>query len=522
MRLSRREMLKLGVLGSAALALPLQRVSSAVTPPRLPAANLPRPFTRPFVVPPTARPSRQDPETGTDVYAMEMVQVPQEIIPGFLTNLWMYRDGFGNLGPTVEAVQGRPVRMRMANVLPTHPQLGYTPATSVHLHGSASLPQFDGYASDVTWPGWYKDYEFPNLQNARTLWYHDHGVHRTASNAYMGLAGMYRITDDHERSLPIPKGRYDVPLLVRDAAFDVNGQLLYDDDGQSGVYGDVILVNNVPWPLMKVERRKYRFRVLNCSVSRSFRWRLSTGDPFTVIATDAGLMPRPVEVDEMRHGVAERYEIVIDFSRYPIGKRVVLQNRSNRNNVDFRNTNKVMAFKVVAEASSTDDDEIPAELDPDNPVMALTADQAVAARTLDLKRKNGLWTVNGRTWDDVVRSGFTAVEANPELGDIDIWNVSNDRGGWNHPLHIHLVDFKILDRNGLPPEPYEVGPKDVVYAGEYEQIRVIAQYHREGKYMIHCHNLVHEDHDMMVQYEVGRGGPDPLSAPARPLPAPPL
>jgi len=340
---------------------------------------------------------------------------------------------------------------------------------------------------------------------------------------YLGLAGMYRLHDPYARALPIPKGAYDIPLIVRDALFDSNGQLLFDDNGQSGLYGDVILVNNKPWPVMRVERRKYRFRVLNASISRSFRWQLDGGSPFTVIGTDGGLMPAPVEVRELRHGVAERYEIIIDFAKYPIGARVVLRNLSNKNNIDYEHTDKVMAFDVVGKPTSYAGNTIPAQLYPDNYVMKLRPEQATGPqRRFETERKNGQWTLNGKTWADIEASNFEWVAAKVEKDAIEIWELSNPHGGWNHPLHIHLIDFQILDRNGQPPMPHERGPKDVVYLGENETVRVLAQFkHQVGKYMIHCHNLPHEDHDMMTQFQVGDGGDDPIyGEPNHPGPAP--
>ena len=191
-------------------------------------------------------------------------------------------------------------------------------STSTHLHGSASLPQYDGYASDLTFPGQVKKYFYPNSQDARTLWYHDHGVHHTSQNAYNGLAGLYILHDEEEAGLGIPTGApgspsapYDVPMIVRDAMFATDGSLIYDDNSESGVYGDVPLINGVPWPLMEVEPRIYRFRILNASVSRSYEWSLSDGRstvPMTVIGTDGGLMPQPKVVSKLpaRHGGALR------------------------------------------------------------------------------------------------------------------------------------------------------------------------------------------------------------------------
>ncbi len=518
--LSRRDVLKFGVLGSAAVALPLERSAraGALLPTRMPASKLPAPFTVPFTQPPVLAPYAAN--GTTDYYKISMEPVMADVLPGFKTPLW----GYNGLvpGPTISVEQGRKVVMRQVNNLPAvHPSLKYTPWTSVHLHGSASLPEYDGYASDITNPGQYKDYRYPNVQAARTLWYHDHGLHHTAENVLQGLAAQYHLHDPLEASLPIPHGEFDVPLIVSDAMFDDTGALLWNNHDQSGMYGDVILVNARPWPLMKVKRRKYRFRLLNASISRSYAWSLDTGDAMTVIGTDAGLMPRPQSVKSFRQGMAERYEIVIDFAKYPVGKRVVLKNTSPKNNINYTNTNKVMAFEVIGDAFDPTDNSIPAVLNPANPVMSLTESMAVATRRIDVIRKNGMWTINGHTWDDVVASGFTLTEANPRNGDVEIWEIRNPSGGWFHPVHIHLIDFRILDRNGKPPMPHELGPKDVVYVGENETVRVLARFEGRGKYMIHCHNLVHEDHDMMTQFEVldaATPADDPLSDPCKQLP----
>src|SRR3954451_12970479 len=311
--MSRRDALKLGALGSAALLLPFERRAHTGTTTlanRMPSTGLPAPFTVPFAVPPVLQPVKRD-ET-TDYYQVWQQENAVEILPGLKTKIYGY-NGI-TPGPTVVAQRGRPVVMQQINALPAqNTSQNFTPWTSTHLHGSASLPEYDGYASDVTQPGQWKNYRYPNIQDARTLWYHDHGVHHTAENAYMGLAAMYILHDQSERSLPIPRGDYDVPLILKDAMFDTTGALLYDDHSESGLYGDVNLVNGVPWPVMRVERRKYRFRVLNACISRSFRLRLSTGEPITVIGTDGGLMPAPQDVANFRCGMAERYEIVIDF-----------------------------------------------------------------------------------------------------------------------------------------------------------------------------------------------------------------
>lgn len=235
-----------------------------------------------------------------------------------------------------------------------------------------------------------------------------------------------------------------------------------------------------------------------------------------VVATDGGLMPRSQAVKYWRHGMAERYEVLIDFSKYKPGQRIQLRNLSNANNRDYDNTNKIMAFDVVAPPSETE-----MKLDPkwnfipttlaDSHVMGLTKDDAEEKRYFRVQRDDGVepWTINGVTWEDVIASNFKLASADPKLGSVEIWEIENKSGGWFHPVHIHLIDFQILSRNGKPPAAWERGPKDVVYIGENEKVKVIMKFGPHmGRYMVHCHNLPHEDHSMMFQFRVGLGEMD--------------
>jgi FtsP/CotA-like multicopper oxidase with cupredoxin domain len=516
----------MSVLAGGAIALPLERTGHALTAPtnHMASSALPLPFTVPFGMPSVLAPVRSGIDSRTkvmtDYYRITMRPFIADVLPGFKTTMWGYNGEVP--GPTVKATRGRPTVVRHINSLPAvHPVLKYTPWTSVHLHGSPSLPQYDGYASDITNPGQYKDYVYPNTQPGRTLWYHDHGVHHTAENISMGLEGQYHLIDPAEQSLPLPRGDYDIPLTVMDTMFNADGSLLVTTHDDSGMFGDVILVNGRPWPVMTVKKRKYRFRILNGSVSRSYKWSLDSGDPMTVIATDGGLVPFPQPVLSFRHGMGERYDVVIDFAKYKTGQRIVLRNSSPKNNQNYANTDKVMAFDVVDDAFDPTNNSIPAALNPTNPVMNLVAAQSVITRPSHLERGHGLWQIDGGTWDDVVRSNFTFIAANPNSGDAEIWEIHNDHGGWFHPAHIHLVDFQIISRNGRPPMAHERGPKDVAYIGENEVVQVLMRFEGRGKYMIHCHNLVHEDHDMMTQYEVFDpkvAAQDPLGTPAKWLP----
>jgi len=529
MEATRRGVLKvggLGVLGAmGAAALPFGNTLGAKTASSLDPSRVPEPFRAAFTRPPVLRPRqsvRGKDGVWTDHFSVTMRSTRAEVIPGLATRAFGYNGSVP--GPTIKVRQGRRAVVQFRNRLPAvNPLSGEPFSTSVHLHGSASLPQYDGYANDLTPPGFYKDYHYPNFQPARTLWYHDHGVHHTAQNAYGGLYAQYHMHDAAERAL-LPQGEFDVPLVVVDAMFGLDGNLAYDDNSHSGLWGDVITVNGKAWPVMKVKRRVYRFRVLNASISRSYRFALDTGDPVTVVATDGGLMPRARQVSEWRHGNAERYEVLIDFRRYRPGQRVVLQNLSNPNNIDHLNTDKVMAFDVTDAPFSKKDhtwSRIPDTL-VNSEVMRLKESDASRVRRLEVVRTGSSWSINGQTWHDVEQSQFDLLVADPKPNTTEIWEIVNGSGGWFHPVHIHLVDFKVLSRNGQRPFDFERGPKDVVYTGEYETVRLLMRFGpQRGRYMVHCHNLPHEDHDMMQQFAVGwrPGMPDPrhpvLAAPCK-------
>jgi len=509
MKITRRQAIKLGLIGSGVLLYPWGSESLAVTQfsPQI------KPFELPFRIPPVLKPVRSD--ATTDYYEITMQKAQVEILPGLKTEIWSYNGMFP--GPTIrqrgglQKEGGRQSVVRFINKLGNTIEAGKEVSidTSIHLHGMASLPQYDGYANDLIPPGCYKDYIYPN-NRASTLWYHDHAVHHTSRNVYMGLAGMYIVEDQYELDLPLPKGEYEVPLIIQDKIFAADGSLSFDDRGHKGSYGDVMLVNGVPWPRMEVANRKYRFRVLNAGASRTCQLALSTGDDLIVIGTDAGLISAPVRTKTLRLAMAERYGFIIDFSKYSIGTRIVLQNLPSSSNVDRDDrTKQIMCFDVVRQES--DDSSIPNAL---RPVAPIPVSSNVPTRTFRFERSGGEWKINNQTWNP------KRVEANPDFNAIEIWNLVNAGGSWIHPVHIHLVDLQILDRNGQKPLPYEQGWKDVFYVGENETVRVITRFGpNRGKYMMHCHNIVHEDHDMMTQFEVGQGGYDPMSAPAKPISA---
>jgi spore coat protein A, manganese oxidase len=515
-RPSRREALKLGIFGSAALMLPLEvatrsgRYASAAgdfVSPRRP------PFEADLPIPPVI-----DARTRANAeFTINVREGSQEIIPGISTPIWGYR-GISP-GPTILARKGVPVRATFVNnlspngdpnniILPDELEHKSDSQIVIHLHGINAANQNDGYPEDTFGPGKSFTYRWPNneYQRPATLWYHDHAIHVTSQQIYRGLAGFYVLTDDLEDSLNLPDGEFDVGLKIQDVIIDQSGRLVYDNDGFGGIEGDVVTVNGVQQPRFRVARGKYRFRLLNGSDAREYRLALSDDSVFHVVGSDQGLLPTPEPTRRLHIAPAERYEIVIDFARYQRGTRVVLQNRLDtpfdRNYEDRFDpglpTSEVMAFDVTRREGFTAP--IPARLRPlSDPTGVPTEAQAVETRNWLFARNGGEWTINAKTFDP------DRVDADPRLNTAEIWRFVDGGGGWTHPIHPHLVRFLIVGIEGRPLQPGESGWKDVVWLGPNVTARVLMEFQNfEGKYVMHCHNGSHEDHDMMTQFETRR------------------
>lgn len=528
MKLNRRDALRLGLMGGSAFFVPFGVQKPLHAAPFSP--QIPR-FVKSLPIPKVLSPEYSD-ET-TDYYKITLQKNRVEILPNTTTEIWGYNGLFP--GPIIRQRGGNPKTEGRQSVVRFINTLGQDDGDCdidavIHLHGMASLPQYDGFATDFVPPGHFKDYIYPN-DRAATIWYHDHAIDKTSRNVYMGLAGMYIVEDGFELDLPLPKGEYDVPLIIRDAFFEQNGsdaKLVFDNRGEKSTYGDVALVNGVPWPKMEVARRKYRFRLLNTSPSRGYQLalsreedRMTVGEKMVVIGSDGGLLEKPVTLTSpypaLKLDMAERYEIIIDFSDYEINDCVYLKNIGFSGSIDVdTRIHTLMRFDVVRD--EPDNSTIP---DPLRPVKRLQESDAVRTRTFRFERSFSQWLINGRGWDE------NRVDANPGFGDIEIWEFENPGSGWFHPIHVHLIDMQMLDRNGLPVHPHEQGWKDVFHLGEFEKLRVIGEFGPRkpeymtrfihGKFMMHCHNLVHEDHSMMTVFEVGENGDEPKSDAAKPI-----
>ncbi|KAK1913807.1 hypothetical protein P3342_007052 [Pyrenophora teres f. teres] len=455
-------------------------------------------FDHPLPIPPVKEPkfTYTNNETGAviDYYEVQVTAIEKQVYPNLpATTLYTY-DGI-QPGPTFMMHKGRQAVVRFTNNSPTN--------SSVHVHGQYNRAPFDGWAADYTLPGQYKDYYYPNAQNARTIWYHDHTEYLTAKNVYRGLEGFYIITDEEEQALNLPAGDYDIPLSLSAKQYATDGSLVDEENNNTGLWGDVLQVNGQPWPFLNVEPRKYRFRVLNGAVSRAFDLSLLEDKcnktiNFDIIASDGGLFSHPVNTNHFAIANGERYEIIVDFASYA-GKNITMLNeRGMVGNLDYAATDRVMRFVVGNQTTNcTNNGQIPENLRYIPP-----APETNVTKNFTFSRIDGDWVINGVGWADIENRILTR----PTLGEDEIWELRHGGGNASHPVHIHLVDFQVLSREGGRNMvlPYEAaGMKDVIWIAPGEVVRVVARYAPwKGVYMFHCHNLIHEDHDMLVAFNV--------------------
>jgi FtsP/CotA-like multicopper oxidase with cupredoxin domain len=348
-----------------------------------------------------------------------------------------------------------------------------------------------------------RDYTYPTNQRAATLWYHDHSMGFTGPMVWLGLAGFHLVHDDEEDALPLPKGERDIPLMIADRSFTAEGRLDYPSlatnlsvpgvtaDYMNGVLGDVILVNGAPWPVLDVQRVRYRLRLLNASNCRRYRLELDPPPPggsgFVQIGGDGGLLAAPVTHDAIEMASAERFDVVLDFSRYAPGTRVRLLNTLGSGRAA-----EVMRFDVSHDARAPVDDAIvPPRL---AAIVPLDPAKASVTREFLFQNRSGEtgWAINGQPYDPAHPL------AAPRLGDTEIWRFVSDV---HHPIHVHLEQFQVLARNGDKPGAYDHGWKDTVDVRATESVEIAVRFtDYPGRYVFHCHNLEHEDMAMMADF----------------------
>jgi spore coat protein A len=441
-----------------------------------------------------------------------------------------------------------------------------------HVHGGHAESASDGLPDAwftpgfaQTGPGFVKQtLHYDNDQEAGIVWYHDHALGITRLNVYAGLAGFYLIRDANEDALvaahQLPTGPYEIEMAIQDKMFTASGALFYpstpdvvgapDPSHLPEFFGDVILVNGAAWPYLDVEPRQYRFRMLDGSDSRFYELRLvEKGKPLNdssanakgavgtlpliyQIGTEDGLLNAPVPVTKFLLGTGERKDIVIDFSNPALrGKTFVLRNNARApfpkgETVDPNTTGQIMSFRVrkPLDTSVYPLTALPANLRPVLGPVAMPVPNAGTRGLILFEGTDEYGRLRSRlgTLEDGPLAWHAPITENPMLNDTEVWEVYNLTED-AHPIHLHLVSFRVLDRQkftgdvdedgkltnihkvGQPivPGPDEAGWKDTVVMYPDEVTRIVATFSREGLYVWHCHILSHEDHEMMRPYYVG-------------------
>jgi FtsP/CotA-like multicopper oxidase with cupredoxin domain len=448
------------------------------------------------------------------------------------------------------------ILVRRFNNLPTGvPSGGFGKnSISTHLHNFHSAPDSDGGPCDpgqgatsenpqtqgrFYFPGQYYDYYY-NMKRAGftnpgtpdgdvretqgTLWYHDHREGHTAENVYKGLAGFHILfnefdTGDENTGFRLPSfPQFDIPIIFTDLLIDPRtGQAAFDIFETDGHLGDKYLVNGKVQPYFNVSKRRYRLRLLDMGPSRFYQLFLTNPDnpaqsiPYWRIMNDGNLMPKPLQVTSVRLSVAERADIIVDFNQLtarggaaPGATRLWLENRlvqtdgrgpDDKLNPPGNPANVLVEFRVGAAAADGSRD--PATITDFAPITLPPLETPVVTRTFDFDRGNGQWQVNGRPLScDEVR--FTMQRNTTER-----W-IYKGHGGWSHPIHEHFVEGRIVKRNGvaITATSQEFSRKDVVWLGDEEIEFIVKATDYRGVYPMHCHNVVHEDHAMMLLFAV--------------------
>jgi FtsP/CotA-like multicopper oxidase with cupredoxin domain len=407
------------------------------------------------------------------------------------------------LGPVLRFRRGDTVEMVVHNALKF--------ATTVHWHGLLVPGYADGGPQQIIAPGATWRPKLAIDQPAATLWYHPHPHQDTARQTYLGLGGMIIVEDGHDLALPHEYGVDDLPLIIQDRDIDDDGSLGYDP-GQLGVVygvrGDVVIVNGAIAPTARVPAGWVRLRLLNAANARNFELRFRDGRTFYLIASDGGFLAQPVPMSELRISAAERFELLVDFSK---GEPVVLETGPDRlmgifgdiSDLDATGHVPVLRFETTTKPGRIA--RLPprlielAAVDPASAVQRrqFVLNNGVCAQRTQMSSHPDMPTligINGRAHDP------NRIDVETRLGTSEIWEIVSV--GMPHPFHVHGAMFRVLTLGGAPPPAHLAGWKDVVLVEDKAELLVqfTKPATREHPFMYHCHILEHEDAGMMGQY----------------------
>lgn len=490
--MKRRDILRVAAVGGGAAALPwfFWRGQQAF-------AGVPE-FTRPLAIPPLLDGTIKD---GKRVFDLRLQAGISEFFKGYQTPSIGINGAY--LGPVLRARRGDTVRIHVNNRLDE--------SSTLHWHGLRVPGLADGGPHQVVRPGQTWTPEFLIDQPASTQWYHSHAWHRTGEQVYRGLAGLFYLNDDTAEALDLPHeyGVDDIPVVLQDRVFNDDGSLRYRSgmhQRMAGMLGNVILVNGTPGAQLKARRRRLRLRILNGSNARIYHLAFSDRRRFHQIASDGGLLSQPVAMSSLRLAPGERAEVLVDIapSDDVMLEHTPLELGSGRGMMMMRMSTGADAGPYPILRLSAKHQEAPARALPRSLVAlpSANAEQASGERefVLAMQMMRGTF-INGR------QMALNRIDHRVRQGDTEIWRFRND-SPMPHPMHIHGTQFRVLSRNGAPPEENERGYKDTVLVLPDETVRVLARFDQladQGHpFMFHCHNLEHEDGGMMGQFTVER------------------
>lgn len=455
---------------------------------------------------------------GTDTFRIVQREAKLEILPGLRTSCWTYNGTFP--GPTIISRAGRRTIVRHRNELPQ--------PTVVHLHGGHTPSESDGYPIDLTMPVnsrlsvedamagmddmgethgniayGERTHTYPMQQRASTMWYHDHRMGYTGTAVWHGMAGFHLLTDDEDGALALPRGERDIPLMIADRSFEADGSLMYP--GDPNMHAPGVSRNHTagcpgrrhPGQRCPLARAPGPTGALPAPVAQRLQRPLLQARPgptapggkgLVQIGSDGGLLERPLAHDSLRLAPGERFDVVVDFSRYRPGTKVRVANLFGS-----RTTADVMRFDVSPSTRAVHDDaRIPDRL-ARRAETVLDPAKAVATRTFEFRHsgRSG-WTINGKPY----LPGRSLARA--KLGTTEIWRF---KSVFFHSIHVHLDPFRVVSRNGKAPGPFDHGWKDTIAMGPGETVDVAVRFtDYTGHFMLHCHNLEHEDMAMMADF----------------------
>lgn len=394
-------------------------------------------------------------------------------------------------GPTIRLRRGETFSTRLVNTI-DEPLI-------LHWHGIFAPSAMDGHPKHAIQPGETFEYSFPIIQRAGTFFYHSHTHGKTARQIYRGLAGLFLVDDDEQDALGLPAGEFDVPLLLQDRRFDEQKHLLYNPDDSThmdGFIGDTALINGTPDAELTVKRALYRFRLVNGSNARIYKIVFGNSHPFIMVASDGGLLEKPITMTSLFLSPGERADVLVDFSAFAPGDVVPLASAKWAGGT-VAPTNQGSALHLMQFVVSDATGAVPAVPASLNVISPVPVEPEQTDRTFEFSMVGHTSHVNKLTYD------MMRIDAEVPLNTTEVWELSN-RSNAAHPIHIHGVQFQIISRNGNTSiAEHERGWKDTVLLSSWEKVRVAMKFDQyDGEFLMHCHNLEHEDEGMMANFMI--------------------